>query len=93
LNGFNNDDNHFNLIICLMYKAGALQQIECYNLIVLTLICIRKNNCVGVTAVVEKQSPHRAIRMLGGEDLHDLHHRSIQAEVNIPSCIQALRCA
>jgi hypothetical protein len=40
---------------------------------------------------VEKQSPHRAIRMLGSEDLRDLHHRSIQAEVIIPSCILPCR--
>ena len=74
-----------------MYTAGALQQIECSNLIVLTLICIRNNNCVGVTAVVVKQSPHRAISMLGGEDLRDPHHRSVQAEVIIPACILPCR--
>ena len=49
----------------------------------LTLLCIKKDNNIGVTAFVEEEPPHGAILMLGGEDFGNLHYRTIQSEVII----------
>ena len=49
----------------------------------LTLLCVKKDNSIGVTAVIEEEPRHGVILVLGGEDIGNLHYRTIQLEVII----------